>query len=191
MLTSASVWRLVGTRACLVATCLMVSPVLQAQSPEEYQALQEQTDFRSDWYNTRQFDLDNPVKVDVTIHGIEVPELGHAKLLFTPVPTFEMKQHRDFDPDAVMRATLQLAEELDRLELSERYFEKGIRATLTGWPAVRLGESPSVMLIDEIEFASDSRSRSAGRKIKLHPEHEKMRKFGDTTPKKSDELKEE
>jgi hypothetical protein len=145
--------------------------------PKDIARLHRATDFSSNWSGTNQFDLENPVELEVELTGIRLPpEGGAAHLLFTlPLPEKTLQQAH-FEAEQVFHATLQTAGEFRRLRLSERDFTHGRKALLRGWPASDEEEEASVMLVYEIEL------QHSGRIISLHRAHPKMKRKSRGSP---------
>lgn len=150
-----------------------IAPVV---SPHSYSDSRYQNSASSDFRNSDRFDIKNPIKAQIIVHRISIPENGYAELLFTYPGDAELKRSAELkDPDARIApyrvATLQTAEEVRRLRITEESFENGVEATITGWPATRWQRPYSELLIDEIEF------NSGNKKLVLQPETEEMVKY--------------
>lgn len=159
-----------------VATSVLAQPV--AFGPAEVSRLQQLTSFSSDWTSTGNFDLEEPVQLDITIEGVLVPQEGNAELLFSTLQESAGPLLLNYGPEHVYHATLQLAEEVRRLGLGRGKLKTGWRARLSGWPATEHNLSPSVLLVDEIEMLRGNkryalhdypRMRRHKERLKSHP----------------------
>ena len=158
----------------LLVILLACCPVLWAQpvaiGPQDLNWLRQHTEFSSDWSETELFDLGRPLSLNVTLRGLELPEAdGNAILLFSVDGPQRQLGVRDVDARYVFRATLQLADEVRRLNLSQRELGHGAKAVLRGWPSTPKNLSGSVLLVDDIELAS------AGARVSLHANNPRMR----------------
>lgn len=165
--------RIFGTllRLAMLNTTVAVSAQPTAIEPLETMRLNRLTHYSSNWSETDQFDLDNPVEIVVTLRGIDLPEnAGAAYLLFTlDLPQGTHGAGRQAG-STLFRATLQTAGELRRLKLGRESFTAGRQAILRGWPSSATNNSATIMLVDEVEILHNGQLRA------LHLPHPKMRK---------------
>lgn len=169
-----------NSKRCLSVTLLglaMLSATVSvgaqptAIDPRDISRLNRLTHYSSNWSETDQFDLHNPVAIVVTLRGIDLPEnAGAAYLLFTlDLPQGKQGPGRQAG-NTLFRATLQTAGELRRLKLGRGSFSAGRQAILRGWPSSASNNSASIMLVDEVEMLDNGQLRA------LHIPHPKMRK---------------
>ena len=155
----------------MLNTTVDVSAQPTAIEPLDTSRLNRLTHYSSNWSETDQFDLENPVEIVVTLRGIALPEnAGAAYLLFTldlPQGTHGAGQQAG---RTLFRATLQTAGELRRLKLGRGSFTAGRQAILRGWPSSATNNSATIMLVDEVEILHNGQLRA------LHLPHPKMRK---------------
>ena len=157
---------------------LLISQHVTAQvevwGPAESSTLHQFTSFSSDFSDSELYDFDNPIKLEITIQGVQFPEdVGYAELLFSIDAASQKSERAAEDPDFVYVATLQTPDELGRLGIRESDFKRGLPAVVTGWPATSKMRSASYMLVDEIDLYRSARKDNPVKK-KLHEENERL-----------------
>ena len=166
--------KLIVSALCAATLAQGASPVWAqpaAIEPYQIQRLHRETHFSSNWSETDQFDLENPIELVVTLQGIDLPTSpGEAHILFTMDIPQSLLDDRSLGPNTVFTATMQTAGEARRLKLNRGRLGKGRQAILRGWPPSASNNSASLMLVDEVELLHN------GKIISLHHPNPKMKK---------------
>jgi len=128
------------------------------------------TTYSSDWSDTRAFDIENPIAFPAIVTGLEMPEkTGYAILEFKLDIPPEKRDEVPIDPDVTYRATLQLADEVRRLNSPTGQLRRGVHVTLKGWPRTENSFYSTMMLVDELTITGN------GNRLGFHDENTKLR----------------
>jgi hypothetical protein len=123
-----------------------------AISPQDVSLLKQRTDFTDNWSDTTLFDLRKPMEIFVTISSVNLPEEGNAELFFTIDSLGRGIEDNRFDSERIFVGVMQVADEMRRLKIAPRAFERGVHARITGWPATKKNVTDTVILIDTLEL---------------------------------------
>lgn len=158
----------------LAILVLVVSVSSMAAPPEaiSYQdalRLRQMSLVTDDWSETKAYDIENPVEIEVVIQGVELAENGYAVLHFLYQGT---RDHIDGVRDGtseVHRALLQSTEEFERLRVSKSELSRGTAATLIGWHQTRHNYYGPSFLVDAIVL------KGSATRYGLHDENKALR----------------
>lgn len=140
----------------LLALMSVFSNAVNAQpkaiGPDEIQRQLQMTVISSDWSDTKAFDLDNPVDINVLIQRVHVPKAGYAELYYKLDMSKKYLRSVGADPEAVYVAILQEASTLRHMKLPLKLLSNNKKAVLRGWHSTDQNYLNAGFLVDEIHL---------------------------------------